>query len=389
MQRLVIILILSALCSCQRQELNEQKDEKGHSSADAIGDETKGTSGASTVLSGAVSSAATNPKIKRAAALSGAVSSAATNPTIKRASAWSKAKIIDSRILPAAYSIYGPTQITSIPFDENNRPFSEIKKEYHQEFLKASGGVSEYFFDAEGKLTSVLKIMPTANVTGYVIAMNGNGAYYQGSFFELAELARETGLGVVSFNYPEGVGSADQVVKIGTKLTRKYIEEVGDAKKIILKGHSIGGAFASIIASNLHKGGVTVKLVTDRTFTSLASLVSGLVFKSLGLWLPRFAASLVLYAAGWRMEPKEAIKNIPEGYRYHFYIDEDEVIVKGTRKFEGENEEVVKKISDRVAEIHSNRHNSMQSELETEDGKVFLQAMAAKIKELLAVRRPL
>lgn len=419
------MLILSVSCSHRNQALRDQNDEAEHSSFDALGDEIKKISeridadsvnkikkkggktepdpldemkkkgGKTEPDSVEVKDIATTAEqeeestsdltrddeeerkksIKRAAivgastVLGGALISAATKAIISR------------KVLPAAY------REPNVDSDHHGySDFNEARDYYEYELRNKNAGATifEDKFKRKYGSVDVLTIKPKAQVTGYIIAMHPNGGHYQTRLSDLSALAEKTGLGVISFNYPKGAKSADQVVKIGAELTKTYIEEVG-ARNVVLTGHSIGGAFASLIAGNLHGEGERVKLVTDRTFTSLATLVK----ENHGV--PSSLASAVLRAAGWRMEPKEAINKIPPTHQHHYYSVRDEEMTGGTntKEFKGVRTEEINKHPryKPSGEKHYEglEHNLRMSELETKDGTEFLNAMAATITKLLEV----
>lgn len=283
----------------------------------------------------------------------GVVISAATKAAINRA------------VLPAAY--FEPDKLTKKWFEQRKSQITEL--------LSQEGSLSESVFQSKDGKVNVIEMKPTKEVTGYIIAMNGNGGHYQGYIDELFQLAQKTGMGVVAFNYPSGARSADQVIAIGTALSEQYVDKVG-AKNVVLKGHSIGGAFASHIAENLHKSGKPVGLITDRSFTRLDTVVEELI------GVPRSVASAILWATGWRLEPEKAIKNIPPQSQHHFYIDGDGII-KGksnTRFYQGVTVEEIEP-TNMVTNGHL-KHNMSMGTLRTKAGQDFLQSMSDLIKRM-------
>ncbi len=228
----------------------------------------------------------------------------ATNLNSLGASSASHA-IVSRAVLPASYLKTPKLALTSE---------FEIEVESMNEQILEFTKITE-----SGIAVEVLQIMPQAKVEGYVIALVGNCDFYQNHLDELYQLAQSTKLGIMSFNYPKKISSAAAVIATFAELINPYLAEVG-AKNIVLKGHSIGGAFASYIAQGLHKKGHSIGLITDRSFTRLdlaAHELMGITQKD---------ASFLLKTYGWELNPEDVIGDIDPTCQHHFFIEDDAVV---------------------------------------------------------------
>ena len=218
---------------------------------------------------------------------------------------------------------------------------------------------------------------------------------------DLELLISHTGMSVVAFNYPKVVRSAQQVIDIGSDLVEHYLKRIG-SNNVILLGHSIGGAFASCVATRLHKNQKPVVLITDRSFSRLDVVASGLYR------IPQVLCSVALKAAGWDLNPEEAVRDIPTELQHHYFIANDHIINdrSSTKHYEGVNveelrmgpepelppndvegyyrfcdehgdEEVLRRVSEAFAYglDNANCHNSSISRLQTERHETYWESL--------------
>lgn len=108
----------------------------------------------------------------------------------------------------------------------------------------------------------------------WVIMFLGNGAYYEVLLNEARDVAIALGRNVLIFNY-RGVGRSEGIVFDETDLVRdgracvahlRNQENVTDTSDVLLFGHSLGGAIATLVfAEPTFRG----HLINDRSFSSL------------------------------------------------------------------------------------------------------------------------
>ncbi len=111
--------------------------------------------------------------------------------------------------------------------------------------------------------------------TRIIIHCRGNMELYQQLQSELIDSAQQTGALMVGFNLPSVAGSAK--VELTTQVLVDAIKNVVlyyqnktgiNFNNIILQGHSLGAALATIAAEQLHQSNQTVRLVNGRSFAN-------------------------------------------------------------------------------------------------------------------------
>lgn len=139
------------------------------------------------------------------------------------------------------------------------------------------------------KIDAMIAFNNKKNTDRWVLASNGNNDYYERGFTNrnFQRLASQLEGNIISFNYP-GVGAS---TGLPTKpaLAKAYrailqVLETHGAKEIVGYGFSVGGAVqAEAIKKHEFKTDIKYVFIKDRTFSSLAQLVSkiGLLIKGL------------------------------------------------------------------------------------------------------------
>ncbi len=184
------------------------------------------------------------------------------------------------------------------------------------------------FFVAQGVKVNALEVSSNplceeASVC-HLIFINGNNGEYDDirrEMHDFVEYGNE--FKVFSFNYPK-IGmrtrSPQLIIKLGIDFVGHLLQNEG-AKNVVLIGRSMGGAFASYIASWFHKHNQPIGLITDRSFTCLSTVASSHC-GGLPVWL----CDVFLGIAGWRLVPSKVIKDIPKTWQCHYFSNKDDTI---------------------------------------------------------------
>jgi effector protein SdbA len=137
---------------------------------------------------------------------------------------------------------------------------------------------------------------------------------------------------VIGFNY-RGVcysrgllWTQDNAVNDAVSQVKRLLLMGVKPQNICLEGHCIGGAIATLAASQLHAERLRVKLFNERSFRSLPRLLAGYIFPNpqSNLWHPltwlRYVIGTIVYvlmvpmlwAADWQMDAAHAWNKIPQ-----------------------------------------------------------------------------
>lgn len=160
----------------------------------------------------------------------------------------------------------------------------------------------------------------------YVIRFNGNEESAGGNIDEISQDVA-AGCTAICFNYP-GVGdssgspkNSQSLVESGKAQVQYLLDRGVRPEQIILKGHSLGGAVATKVASELHRDGKNVNLFNSRSFSSLSYVVAG--------WGGKFIlpiAKKILNKYGWELNVVSDWKSIPPESKELLYTKNDAVI---------------------------------------------------------------
>lgn len=204
----------------------------------------------------------------------------------------------------------------------------------------------------------------------YVIHFGGNAESWQrGRIYEAARNAARDGVASICFN-PPGIGASKgervserDMIEAGKKQVKDLIEFGVKPERIILKGFSLGGETATLVASELKKEGKEVNLFNDRSFSSLNNVVKGWV-KKLHLPVSEKFVDKVLKRYGWEMNASEAWKNIDEDKKVMLYTPQDAIITDRGGLFQAASREEKPNIVEiSPSEVLENNHLSHLSYL--------------------------
>lgn len=187
----------------------------------------------------------------------------------------------------------------------------------------------------------------------YIIHFNGNAEHAIDYVDEMTAEAKQHQCVVINFDYP-GVGESEGKSKRSKHLVEAGLAQVERLKQmgvppenIVLKGHSLGGAVATVTAAKLHKQGDKVALYNDRSFSKTSVFATQIGIPGLG----HIAAGLVK-AAGWELNAIKAWKQIPEAYKDFCFAVNDKVIPPATHGLAG----ALGKMDDNDRKVQTFRH---------------------------------
>jgi alpha/beta hydrolase fold len=172
----------------------------------------------------------------------------------------------------------------------------------------------------------------------YVINFVGNDGYYEKIFEEMKKDACKLECNVIGFNF-RGVGqstgkpkSKKDLITDGIAQVQRLLDKGIDPENIILKGHSLGGAIATLVAKHFHKHGKKINLFNARSFSTIPSVLIGLIHtnfslainspfavKILNFTTPFFiflesASKFALALTKWGVNPGSAYKDLPDSH---------------------------------------------------------------------------
>jgi len=166
-----------------------------------------------------------------------------------------------------------------------------------------------------------------------IVYLLPNCGLWSGALQKLSELAKTTHANIVCYNWRAIVRREDPISN-GYDLIGDTIEVIESLKKaprhkIILHGHSLGGAVAACVAHHFQqKGEPLTGLVSDRSFRSLQKTIRALFPVGIN-WI----ASFVTWVVGWRLDAEEALAKLKCRSLVMFH-PHDSIIKEGARLVE-------------------------------------------------------
>lgn len=228
----------------------------------------------------------------------------------------------------------------------------------------------------------------------YVIHFGGNRETWQSSISNTANFLythkkNEKHVSIL-FN-PPGVGksagsvsSQEDLVDAGLKQVNVLLENGVKPEQIILKGYSLGGAVATLVAAKLKDEGKDVYLFNDRSFSSLKNVVKSWVQK-LHLPISTNFVKGVLTRFEWKMDVQDSWNKIDQDKKSLLYADNDSIITdKGGlyRKIEKDpsttdrdSVALIRPVSGNDKENHEAKLNHMQDLSEKRGETIFLEVI--------------
>lgn len=179
----------------------------------------------------------------------------------------------------------------------------------------------------------------------YVIHFMGNDVAYQQRMDEFIDEAYMLKCHVVAFNY-RGVGDSegavdnqDNLIKDARALIKDLTDKGVKPENIVLSGHSLGAAVATLTAAELHNPKPPdkkqpVKLFNNRGFSdSTEQVVSGIKRKNKFLsgalgWAIKPVVNQFFKRGNWQLKADEAYQKIPDEYKMAISAKGDSFIVE-------------------------------------------------------------
>lgn len=172
----------------------------------------------------------------------------------------------------------------------------------------------------------------------YIISINGRDTLFadDDKLVQMQEDSKTTDAAVMAFNMP-GMGNsegssrqASDLVEVTTDIVKMLINRGVKPENILLKGHSLGGAIATLTAADLHREKQPVRLFVDRSFSSLTHVISD---KLMTIWggklLFKPIINYFLSLSGWNIDSAAAWHTIPNEYKTY-------VTIQGRAGYQGE-----------------------------------------------------
>ena len=182
----------------------------------------------------------------------------------------------------------------------------------------------------------------------YIINFAGNGQRYEDNLEEMAAdakaFAKDMGpCTVIGFNY-RGVGksigkprAANDLVVDGIAQVQHLLAQGVNPENITLKGHSLGGGVAALVAKHFHSHDKKVNLFDGRSFSTMTNVAVGWIriaqknpekvtgYKEtiggiiLG-WLAKPFIKLALALTKWEIDAEAAYREIPDTHKEYMVV---------------------------------------------------------------------
>lgn len=175
----------------------------------------------------------------------------------------------------------------------------------------------------------------------YILHFFGSGADYENEECksEMLDGFLNQNANVIGFNY-RGIGlssgkvlTQDHLIEDGIAQVQNLLDSGVPSEKIVLKGHSLGGAVATLVAKHFHDIGKPVYLFNEKSFSSASKVVVGRMrqasFKNghEEKFLPKIYGQILfpfikvlLNLLNWEINAAKAYKEIPSKYKSYLVV---------------------------------------------------------------------
>lgn len=168
----------------------------------------------------------------------------------------------------------------------------------------------------------------------YVINFNGNAEFAADKITSSVDEANKLGYVAIAFDYPgvmnDGAKAKNtkQLVEAGKAQVQQLLDQGVPASSIVLDGHSMGGAVATLVAAHFHdqKPPQQVFLINDRSFSKLSTITEIKMTESSGSTLLGKMAGAAIKATGLEMNAKKAYNSIPDTHKMFVVAEKDDMI---------------------------------------------------------------
>ncbi|MDR3491311.1 MAG: alpha/beta hydrolase [Gammaproteobacteria bacterium] len=168
----------------------------------------------------------------------------------------------------------------------------------------------------------------------HIINFVGIGMSYHDIFQDMKEDCLALKCTVIGFNY-RGIHtssgklySKDDLIVDGIAQVQRLLDDEVIDQNIILAGHSLGGAIATLVTKHFHDRGYKIKLFNSRSLSSLADFFASYKMNPYpSNWLERVKNSYIRFMVhfkfnitNWQIDAAEAFKSIPESYKEYIVV---------------------------------------------------------------------
>lgn len=248
----------------------------------------------------------------------------------------------------------------------------------------------------DGASLDTLQITPSSLVNKpdiekkFIINFVGNAMSYEDVIEEIKNNAKALNRVVIGFNLrgvKKSTGQAkskDDLVTDGIAQVQRLLDAGVPSQNITLKGHSLGGALATMVAHHFHQQGRPLYLFNDRSFSSITNFVVGQIrtagtgtghketfgMKLLG-WIAKPFIKLGVSLVKWEINADDAYKGIPEAFKEYILVRSK----KSAREASAEQTPV----DDSVITHYASLHHALKSERRAQ--KVRLDSRISRLQK--------
>jgi hypothetical protein len=198
---------------------------------------------------------------------------------------------------------------------------------------------------------------------------------------DMQKYALDLQCNVVNFNY-RGVNfstgkatSKQDLITDGITQVQRLLNKGVESENIVLKGLSLGGAVATLVAKHFHDRGIKIYLFNDRSFSTIARVLGGTI-RNMNSGTGHIATNRILGAVimfftkigllltKWEMNAGKAFSKIPGEYKDYIFVRSHRDI----RKREGHH-----LIDDAVITHYASLHESSAVKAQRKEFKAKLK----------------
>ncbi len=215
------------------------------------------------------------------------------------------------------FAIFASTMVNSDKIIAVSKSQEYLKNLDKVDQEKSEISVKNYFIETSDNLMlDTYKFTPKDSNKDsiHIISLCGSGDYVENRLDYLKNISIKNNSVVIGFNYRGIVNStgiakyADDIVNDAIAQVKELLGKGVEPSKIILDGHSLGGAVAALAAKHLHDNGIKINIFSDRSFDTFSENVGAIVKNP----ILKYLAKKLIKNSGWDMEAGEAFAKIPD-----------------------------------------------------------------------------
>lgn len=163
----------------------------------------------------------------------------------------------------------------------------------------------------------------------YIINFVGNGMRYENIITNMVHDANDLKANVVGFNYRGVSGStgycqaSEDLVIDGIAQVQRLLDKGVSPQNIFLKGESLGGAIATLVAEHFHQLEQPINLFNSRSFSSITNILVANIHQTNGAvtaWLTKPFITFAMALSKWEINAGKAFKKIPRQYKDYIVV---------------------------------------------------------------------